>query len=187
MKRNIIFLCVAVLLIAGFLVIKNISTSQDNSNSTLSESVTNFFNKKKIVQRSVPEGWKEYRSDKYHFSLLYPKELEVKEYVEGDGATTFIFQNIEKEIGFQLFVLPYFEEKVSEDRFRKDISSGVRSGLTNLSFSGAVGATFYSWDTTLLAKTWELWFIQNKLLYEVTTVKQLEPWLTPILETWQFI
>jgi hypothetical protein len=32
----------------------------------------------------------------------------------------------------------------------------------------------------------EIWFIHGGFLYEVTTYKQLDSWLTPIMQTWQF-
>src|SRR3989344_6217299 len=101
------------------------------------------------VAREVPDGWREYRSSMYSFSLLYPQELAVNETPEGGGATTFTFQNVERGDGFQIFIVPYGEAHVSEARFKKDIPSGVRTDLTNITVDGAVGAAFYSKSATL--------------------------------------
>lgn len=38
-----------------------------------------------------------------------------------------------------------------------------------------------------LGDTREVWFIKNGYLYEVTTLKSLDAWLTQILQTWKFL
>ena len=35
--------------------------------------------------------------------------------------------------------------------------------------------------------TREVWFIHGGFLYEVTTYKELDAWLQPILQSWHFI
>jgi hypothetical protein len=37
-----------------------------------------------------------------------------------------------------------------------------------------------------MGDTREVWFIHGGFLYEVTTYKQLDSWLAPIMQTWQF-
>ena len=44
---------------------------------------------------------------------------------------------------------------------------------------------FYG-SNSIMGDTREIWFISAALLYEVTTYKQLDTWLVPILRTWQF-
>ena len=41
-------------------------------------------------------------------------------------------------------------------------------------------------SNSVMGDTREIWFIHAGLLYEVTTYKQLDSWLVPILQTWQF-
>lgn len=136
--------------------------------------------------RSVPTGWREYRNSAYRFSLLYPAQLTVKEYIEGGNALTITFQDVKKGEGFQVFVTPYTEQQVSEERFQKDLPSGVRVGMTDLIIDGAIGATFYS-TNAVLGETREVWFIHEGFLFEATTLKPLETWLDDILLTWQFL
>lgn len=138
------------------------------------------------VGRLVPEGLREYRNTAYRFSLLYPQELEVKEYLEGGNAITITFQDTKKEDGFQLFIMPYQELQVSEERFKQDLPSGVRTNMSDVSIDGATGATFYSVNQTL-GETREVWFIHDGFLFEVTTLKPLEAWLDAILQTWEFL
>lgn len=134
----------------------------------------------------MPAGMREYQSAAYHFSLFYPKDIVVNERPEGGGAVTITFQNVEKAEGFQIFVVPYNESQVSEQRFKQDVPSGVRESLTDIVVDGATGAAFYSTNIALGA-TREVWFIHGGFLYEVTTLKPLETWLNEIMRSWKFI
>jgi hypothetical protein len=136
--------------------------------------------------RKVAAGQREYRSAQYHFSVLYPQELTVKEYQENGGAMTIAFENDKNIQGFQIYIAPYTEPQVSESQFKKDDPSGVRDQLTSIKVGGATGATFYSMDAALGA-TREVWFVHGGYLYEVTTLKPLDTWLTSLIQAWQFI
>ena len=139
-----------------------------------------------VTTQQLPEGWKEYQNIAYDFSLFFPKDFEVREYPEGGGSITVTFQNIQKGEGFQIFILPYTEAQVSEERFRKDIPSAVRTDLTDINVDGATGAAFYSKDD-ILGDTREVWFVHKGFLYEVTALREQEAWLSEIMETWRFI
>jgi hypothetical protein len=76
--------------------------------------------------------------------------------------------------------------QVSEQRFRLDNPSGVRNDLHNVTIAGATGASFCSTDPNL-ADTAELWFVHGGWLYEVTTLKSLDTWLSQIMATWEFL
>ena len=141
---------------------------------------------KTIELRQAPEDWLEYQNVAYNFSLLYPAYLKVDEHSEEDGSSSITFQNFEKGEGFQVFILPYNETQVSEERFRKDIPSGVRMDVQDVMVHGAGGAAFYSKDVSL-GETYEVWFIHKGFLYEVTTLGSLDLWLADIMGRWKFI
>lgn len=136
--------------------------------------------------RYPPEGMLEYRNAKYHLSLFYPQELEVKERPERGNAVTITFQNVGKGLGFQIFIVPYSEQQISEARFKKDVPSGVKTDLENVTIDGVTAATFYSKDISL-GETREIWFIKNNFLYEVTTPRSLDEWLSSIMRSWHFM
>lgn len=139
------------------------------------------------TKRDVPPGKKEYRSERFHFSLFYPEDLQVVEDSKADTLTV-AFQNTNKDDakGFQIFVQAYTLPQVTPERFKKDVPSGVRKNAVPVTVGGATGAAFESADAEL-GDTLEVWFIHQGLLYEVTSPKLLEGWLDPILTTWQFI
>jgi hypothetical protein len=45
---------------------------------------------------------------------------------------------------------------------------------------------FYG-SNSVMGDTREIWFIHGGFLYEVTTYKELDSRLVPIMQTWQFI
>lgn len=140
-----------------------------------------------IPARTIPPGMREFKSDAYKFSLLYPEELHVVLRDEGKGASTIIFQNLQKkEEGFQIFVVPYAEPQISDARFKKDIPSGVRTDLRAVMIGGESGAAFYSYDASL-GDTAEVWLLHRGYLFEVTTLRPLGGWVSTILQHWEFI
>jgi hypothetical protein len=126
-----------------------------------------------------------YKNERLGFTLTHPRSLSVQEIEEGGGAFTLAFESLEEQKGFQIFVLPYKESKISDDRFRRDVPSGIRKNWV----PGVVGGTeavFFESQNAVLGETREVWFIKNGYLYEITTPKELETWLYSILETWRF-
>ena len=137
-------------------------------------------------RRQIPDGLREYKNIPYNFSLFYPKGLTVSEHAEGEGASTVTFQNVENKEGFQIFIIPYSKPIVSEERFARDVPSGIRLDLKDVKVDGVVGAAFYSTNPSL-GETREVWVIHLGYLYEVTTLKALDSWLDDIIKTWKFI
>jgi hypothetical protein len=129
---------------------------------------------------------REYRNEKYRFSLWYPEKMEVT-YLERSGAGTVAMQDVNAGRGFQIFAVPYNDKRISEERFRMDDPSGVRTDVTKTTVAGVEAVAFYSKDARL-GDTFEVWFIHEGVLYEVSTLKSLEQWLSEvILATWKFI
>jgi hypothetical protein len=44
---------------------------------------------------------------------------------------------------------------------------------------------FHGFDAAM-GQTYEVWFIRGGFRYEISTYKELEPWLNQILATWRF-
>lgn len=180
--RQKVFVLISLLIVTAFLFLHKGNQPKQSSDTQLVTSAT----EQSLITRVAPAGMREYRSTAYHFSLFYPQELTVGERPEGGGAATITFQNVEKGEGFQIFITPYNESQVSEERFRQDVPSGVRESLTNVVVDGATGAAFYS-TSIALGATREVWFVHDGFLYEVTTLKPLDTWLGKIIQTWEFI
>jgi len=127
----------------------------------------------------------EYKNTTRQFSILYPEDLSFKEYDEGGGTYTIVFEDEAGEKGFQIFFTPYSEPQVSPERFLLDVPSGVRKDVLNLEVDGVLGTSFSSTNASL-GETWEVWFIHDGYLFELTTLKPLENLLDEIVQTWKF-
>ncbi len=138
--------------------------------------------------REPPAGWREYRNKQYGFLFFHPEGIAAREIDEGSGAATVVFQNTEEARGFQIFIVPYAEETISEERFRRDVSSGIRKNVeeTYVGKLGVRAVTFHS-HNSFLGETREVWFIHNGYLFEVTTFKDMGDWFAPIMQTWEFL
>lgn len=134
--------------------------------------------------RVPPAGQKLYHDNDFYFSFFYPQELSINETHNGTG-TTLVFQSINPAEGFQIYIIPYREQQITEQRFKMDEPSGVRTNVTNGLVAGAQAVAFYS-TSAALGDTYEVWFIHNGFLYEVTTLKALDTWLQAIMITWEF-
>lgn len=141
--------------------------------------------KPSVATREIPDGYKEFRSDFYRFSLLYPDDLSVREYRGPDTTLTVSFDAKDGK-GFQIFVVPYGGDQISGQRFKLDVPSGVREEPTDILIDGTQAIAFFSADSAL-GDTREVWFIKNGFLYEVTTFKELDTWLAGIMQTWMFL
>lgn len=183
MQKILIIGIAVVVFVGGTVAWKSAQSDQTNTPVVVS---TQSIAVQPLEARIAPDGWREYRTDTYGFSVLYPQELAVGEHPEGGGAMTITLQNPDKGEGLQIFIVPYGESKVSEARFRQDIPSGVRTGLVDITVDGATGAAFYSKDE-FLGDTREVWFVHGGYLFEVTTLKLLNDWLAKIMKTWKFI
>ena len=133
----------------------------------------------------VPAGDRAYHDAEYQFSLDYPADLNLNKTDEGGGASTLTFESADGTKGFEIFVVPYAESSVSDDRFHHDEPSGVRNNLATTSIDGEVVSTFNGFNFAL-GDTYEAWFIHGGYLFEIATTKDLEAWLREILKTLTF-
>lgn len=187
MKYTTAIMVVAgVFLVIGYVIYAWPRTSVSPQSTATTSPATSAVSPSASPARTSPVGTKEYQNAHYGFSLLYPNYLEVSTFDEGGGATTITFQNVEKAEGFQIFIVPYSESQVSEQRFKYDEPSGVRESLKSIVVGGASGDAFYSTNTEL-GDTREVWVVHGGFLYEITTHKSLDAWLGDIIQTWKFI
>jgi hypothetical protein len=139
--------------------------------------------------RVPPAGSLEYRNTHYHFAFFYPDSYKMKTYDEGNGATTVtVIDGTDSDgTGFQIFVSPYGQRQVSAAVFKADEPSGVIKDRTNIIIAGDTQATKFFGENSIMGNTSEVWFVKNGYLYEVTTYKEYDAWLSQIMQTWRFI
>jgi hypothetical protein len=193
MKRNY-FILLACLLGVGFLTlagagvfgfVHNVSSAVSQS-ALAAAAVTDGVQRPPLAATTSPNGYLPYSNPQFHFSLSYPRNLQVQEYKETGGGLTVTFQDIVTDQEFQVYVSPYSDSEITDAQFKLDEPSGVKIDPTDVAVDGARGIEFFS-NAPRLNDTREVWFIRGGFLYEVTTYKELDAWLQPILESWRFI
>jgi hypothetical protein len=138
-----------------------------------------------IAATPPPAGYLPYSNQRYHFSVYYPPILQLHTYDEEGGGFTAAFQNPTTNVGFEVYVTPYGGTQITEQEFKLDEPSGVENQPTRVTVDGVPATAFYG-SNSVMGDTREIWFIHGGFLYEVTTYKELDAWLTPIMQTWQF-
>jgi hypothetical protein len=135
---------------------------------------------------NVPEGYKEYRNKHYGFSVYYPAEIPPQELPDRDDQLTVLFQGAAGEPGFEIYVAPTKDTTITPERFKLDQPSSVMKERHDTSIDGVSAITFFGFNAGV-GETREVWFIHNGFLFEVTTYKKLDSWLSDIMQTWQVI
>ena len=186
------FVLVGLCLIGGFVAYRHSSGSQtiftDLPANALLATTTGFISETIARPTPPPADFVKYENKKYGFYYYHSPEAKVTEYGEGGGPMTIVQENRQRVRGLQIFIVPYAEQTISEERFNKDVPSGVRKNVedTRLGKLQVRAVTFNSYDQAL-GETREVWFIHDGYLFEVTTFKGVGDWFAPIMQTWRFI
>lgn len=173
-------------LLGGGAVFSFMQPPPPSASSPESEGGGKLFNQREGISESTDESTLHYTHPQYGFSLDFPKELEISRYDEGGNSETIVFQKPNEQVGFQIFVTPYFEAEITTERLQKDVRSGAIEEPTEVIIGGGQRALVFWGNDPIVGRLREVWFIHDKYLYEVTAYAELDSWLAEILETWKF-
>lgn len=132
-----------------------------------------------------PPNSKEYQSNTYQFSLYYPDDLAVSEQPGVAGSIVVLFDDRSSGQGFDIFIVPYDQPKITQTTFLMDEPSGVMQDPQNITIDAAPATEFFS-TNSVMGASFEIWFLHGGFLYEVTAPQSLDQWLLQIMNTWQF-
>lgn len=138
-----------------------------------------------FAPQQLADGKKFYLNRLLKFSIVYPGNLDIYEYGQGN-TSTIVFEDVSTQEGFQVFVVPYTEQVISEERFTMDVPSGIMENPVDILVDGVKATMFFS-HNSLLGETREVWFIKDGFLYEITARKDLDQWLSYVISNWKFI
>lgn len=180
-KRTYILIGIFVLglLFGGVIIYIYMYTSQ-------SPVSTEGISRLKMITRELSRKEVLYVNEHYDFSFYYPPELIFKEFDEGNGATTVVFQkpdDIKK--GFQIYITPYEGDTITGDRILYDASGPVSNLQEENLTDNLLVATFIS-EAPILGETREIWWLHGGFLFELTTYAPLDKWIRDIVKTVEF-
>jgi hypothetical protein len=137
--------------------------------------------------RDAPAGFKAYLAQAYHFSVVYPSALSVREQApEKGGPLGVLFTDASGAPVVRIYVLPYSEGAITSQRIALDLPSGVVEEQVGVRVGGVEGIMFRSADQAL-GDTREVWFIRQGLLYEIDAPLSRDSDLQALMRTWEFI
>jgi hypothetical protein len=139
-----------------------------------------------LPPRTPPEGYSLYRNEEYRFSVFHKTQRIATEYREANGGFTVVFQNPETGRGFQVFIVPYTKDHITESRFKADIRTGVIEASSTIPLDGICATTFLS-KSIAIGETREVWAIHNGYLYEITTFRELDEVMQQVVDSWRFL
>lgn len=111
--------------------------------------------------------------------------MTVSEQPGASGSMVILFEDRSSGQGFDIFIDPYLESKITQVTFLMDEPSGVMQDPQNITIDSAPATDFLSTNPAM-GTSREIWFLHGGLLYEVTAPQPLDNWLLQIMETWQF-
>jgi len=129
----------------------------------------------------------EYVHPEYNFAFKYPEGYTVNSTV-AEGAEMLIMQN-SKGQGFQMSITP-IEEDVTEvtiDMVKRDLPDlEVREPQDLLVGANGKGVAFLSNDPIFEGNSREIWFVHNKVFYQISTYAKFDTLMKNIFATWEF-
>ncbi len=141
--------------------------------------------------KKVDESNNIYIHKKYGFTFNYPSDMKTSNFREGDGESI----NFQGDNGdwFQIYITSWDEEgDITVERIRQDLPDisikepqKVILGPRQKEGVGPHALIFFSKDSGL-GETREVWFVQNRNFYQITTYKRLDSMIGEVLSTLVF-
>lgn len=120
------------------------------------------------------------------FNFRYPAEFDVDILPDGTDSKALLFQNRRTGEGFQIYLTPFEEQIIlTPDRIRQDIPDIVLNHFQEIRISGVLTLFFASQDETF-GNTYEVWFVHQGTLFQITAPADSVDLLKQILITFKF-
>ena len=127
---------------------------------------------------------------RYGFKILIPNGFSGVEQLIGNASAVMLFRDdLDNQKSFQIFVTPYGKQTIAKERFSQDLGSGATiKKMRNVTLGEqSIEAIVFESDSPLLGLSYEIWFVHNNFLYEISTKVSDQLWVDNILSTLIFI
>jgi hypothetical protein len=191
MKKLVPVLAIILLGAGAYVAVKNISNSDksvagDFKDVSIPSVDPSAFAPASETAPALSANTADYSDPSFKFKISYPSDLDLHIYKEDEGGRTVTFEGASPGEGFQVFIVPYIQNVITDARFKRDDPSGVMRQPQDITIDGAPAKMFFGHNDSM-GDTREVWFIRGGYLYEVTTYKALDTWLAAIMQSWRFL
>lgn len=186
--KNILILVLIILLgLTGYSLLQKNGTGSNQTNVLFSLSGAQSGSESEPGRQDVPALTETYVHPAHHFSFDYPQGFTITTTSDELGEIVTI-QNSSAE-GFQIVIQPIEEDirDISPELIREQIPGIVMNETQEVILgSSGKGTAFLSDNPAFNAKSREVWFAHNKVVYQISTYSKFDPLLKAILSTWEF-
>ena len=154
------------------------STEEPSVNSTPDDNATS-----ELPQEFIHEDDR-YQNTAYGFSFTLPAEYTTQSNPVWDDSHIYTFDG-GGEKSFQIFVTPHDEPIINPERIKLDVPDIVMNNIRTATLDSVEALVFESHDSSV-GDTYEVWFVRNDHLYQMTTYREHQNELNEILSTWKF-
>src|SRR3989344_4458772 len=181
--RNVLITLVIIVIIVAIFYWFEQNKKQESENQTNSPQIL-------MPTTDVPslEFTETYQNNQFGFSFKHPRNFTVKSLDDPSGLTTVVAQN-EKAEGFQIAIQSIDEDiqALTVERIRQDLPDiPIENPQDVILGEHGKGVAFMSDDPAFGGKSREVWFVYDRVLYQIKTYEEYDNLLKNILSTWVF-
>lgn len=186
MKKTIgVILIILIVAGVGFVSYKmyksNKSYSSNDANKTNGSNATN-----QTAEAPKPQGPLVYTHPEFGFTVSAPEGFTAGSFPDGEDGNTTLIQNSAKNYSMQIFVRPFAETSaLTAERIHKEIPDMKMENPMEVKIGEIPAVAFYTTSDSGL-KTREVWFINNKNLFQISADAKFDNITGSIMENWRW-
>lgn len=118
------------------------------------------------------------------FTINYPAYYNITDLAE-DRGETILLQNDGR--GAQIYISDYkSQEQFNSALVRRELSGQTLENLKDIAMPGGFSAVSFSGKDESLGKVWDVWFVNNGKLYQITSEPNQDALLKSLVESFKF-
>ena len=180
-----VILVVVILAVGAYMFYKSNKSYQSNeSNGSNKTNQPNAANE--TSQAPKPQGPLVYTHPEFGFTISAPDGFTAGSFPEGENGNITLIQNSANKYGMQIFVRPFEEESVlTVARIREEIPDMKIENPIEVKVGEVPAVAFYTLSDSG-QRTREIWFTQNKNLFQISANAEYDNITGSIMENWKW-
>ena len=184
MKKYLLYrLIVIIFAIVGTVTYKSYSSNRPNKPSEINES-----NKTNLTNTPTDSGASSelfsYAHPELGFSFNYPGNYQISNLADDQGETILLQDNGK---GAQIYISDFVsKEEFNSAMVRRELGQDKLNNLKDIAMPGGFNAVSFSGQDKALGEVWDVWFVKNGKLYQITSQPGQEKLLKSLVESLKF-
>lgn len=182
MKKIIPYILIIIILaVVGLVAYRSYLSNRSNTSYEPNQSNgTNQANKSNGT--NAPTDLLSYTHPELGFGFNYPGNYEISDLADDQGETI-LLQNNGK--GAQVYISDFAGQDFNSALVRSELGEKLNN-LKDIVMPGGFNAVSFSGQDKALGEVWDVWFVQNGKLYQITSQPGHEKLLKSLVESFKF-